>query len=394
MGLVTVIVSFVVCLSLNVGLNTFDVYSDITLSFNTLTFNLGDSLLLSGCKSCSGKEDKEVFTVKNSSCQHCLTENYRFQCGKSFEILEKLNGLYESDTCVTDRFGVSFNATSKSYQWKNETCKDDVNECCVEIRNNAIANNPLSLIDKRIIAYQTDDLKKFRNELGYDIFILSGTSNKYHCERVYLDYVGWSNSKEKQFIKENITNVKKPNETNWFYKFKQSENEKRVLERGFDATNECGLFITKKLHNHVQNNGEMCGTSSCLVHLQYLKWYFNISSVNEWKQQTFFDFGVKLGGEVCQLLRIYGLASLVPIFLNIIFNMFVFLEDLKLGQSTKIEVVFVLLALYPQIKCLKFLFQYLIHKDEEKLNEDKEKHDVCLGSLEPFLESSLQVSCH
>ena len=72
--------------------------------------------------------------------------------------------------------------------------------------------------------------------------------------------------------------------------------------------------------------------------------------------------------------------------------MFVFLEDLKLGQSTKIEVVFVLLALYPQIKCLKFLFQYLIHKDEDKLNEDKENYDVHLGSIEPFLESALQVS--
>ena len=90
MGLATVIVSFVVCLSLNVGLNSFDVYSDITLSINTLTFNLGDSLLISGCKLCSGKEDKEVFTVKNSSCQHCLTQNDYFQCGRSFKILEKL----------------------------------------------------------------------------------------------------------------------------------------------------------------------------------------------------------------------------------------------------------------------------------------------------------------
>ena len=158
MGLITVIVSFVVCLSLNVGLNTFDVYSDITLSFNTLTFNLGDSLLLSGCKSCSGKEDKEVFTVKNSSCQHCLTENYNLQCGNSFKILDKLNELSKSDTCVTDRFGVSWNATSKSYHWKNETCDNYLDACCVELKNNVTASNPLSLIDKRIIAIQSDYL--------------------------------------------------------------------------------------------------------------------------------------------------------------------------------------------------------------------------------------------
>ena len=394
MGVVTVIVSFVVCLTLNVGLNTFDVFSDITLSFNTLTFNLGDSLLLSGCKSCSGKEDKDVFSVKNSSCQHCLTQNNYFACGKSFQILEKLNELSKSDTCVTDRFGVSFNETSKSYQWKNETCKDDVNTCCVEVRDNAIANNPLSLIDKRIIAYQPDGLKNLRNELGYDIFILSGTSNNYHCQRVYLDYVDWSHSNIKAFIKENITNVKKPHEIEWFYKFKQSENGKSILEKGFDVNSECGLYITNKLKKHVENNGEMCGASSCLVYIQSLKWKLNISSVNEWKEQTFFSEGVKYGGQICSLLVSLGLASLVPIVTNIVFNIFVFIEDLKSGDAKEVELIFVLLACYPQTKCLKFLFQYLMHQDEKKLDIDKNKFDSGIGSLEPFLESAFQVSLY
>ena len=80
MGVASVIVSFAVCIFFNVGLNSFDVYSDITLAYNTLTFNLGESLLLTGCKVCSGKEDKDVFEVKNSSCQHCLTQNYNFEC--------------------------------------------------------------------------------------------------------------------------------------------------------------------------------------------------------------------------------------------------------------------------------------------------------------------------
>ena len=61
MGYASVIVSFIVCLFFNVFLNSFDVYSDITLTFHTLTFNLGASLLLSGCRVCHGKEDKDVF---------------------------------------------------------------------------------------------------------------------------------------------------------------------------------------------------------------------------------------------------------------------------------------------------------------------------------------------
>ena len=392
MGVASVIVSFAVCIFFNVGLKSFDVYSDIILAYNTLTFNLGDSLLLSGCKVCFGKEDKDVFSLKNSSCQHCLTHNHLFQCGKSFEIIEKLNEFSISDTCVTNRFGISWNEASKSYKWRNETCKNaDERKCCVEIRNNA-TQNTLSLIDNRIIAYQPVGLRNLRNELGYDIFVLSGTSNVDNCEGVYLDYVNNNSPKIKPFIKENIKNEKKPNESDWIYKFKQSENGKSVLEKGFDVNHECGLYITNKLKNHVQNNGEICGSSACLIHLQYLKVKLNISSVNDWKEQTFFSFGEKLGGEICKILQIYGLASLVPIITNIVFNMFVFIEDLKSGNAKKIELIFVLSACYPQTKCLKFLFQYLMHQDEKKLDIDKNSFDSGIGSFEPFLESAFQVS--
>ena len=193
------------------------------------------------------------------------------------------------------------------------------------------------------------------------------------------------------FITEKITNVKKPNEREWFYKFKRSENGKSVVEIGFEPSDECGLYISEKLERHVKNNGESCYTSACLSHLQWIKWESNISSMNDWKEKTFFNGGRKLGGKTCHLLQIYGLASLVPIVLNIIFSMFVFLEDLKQNKSSKKDVIFVLFACYPQVKCLKFLFQFLIHKNEAKLNEDKIEYDIRIGSLEAFLESALQV---
>ena len=76
----------------------------------------------------------------------------------------------------------------------------------------------------------------------------------------------------------------------------------------------------------------------------------------------------------------------------IVFNMVVYLEDLNSNKSTKKEVVFVLLGCYPQTKCLKFMFQFLCHKDEKKFNQDKDNFDDRLGLLEPFIESSFQVS--
>ena len=340
-------------------------YSDINLSFNTITFNLGDSLLLSGCKTCNAKDDKDVFSERNSSCQYCITRNLQFSCGNSFQILEKLNELEKANTCVTDRFGVRANGLS-SYEWKNKTCDNDLDHCCVEIENNKESQNPLKSIDKHIVAFQPNYLKELRNKMGYDVYLLGGTSNFYHCERtrpsvLFQTNLDWYESNIESFIKQNITKVKKPNETEWFFKFKQAENGKTILEKGFDKRNDCGLYIVNRLKNHVENNGEGCGSNACLIHLLRLKWNLNISSVNDWKEKTFFSYGVKFGGQLCQPLQIYGFASLVPIFLNIIFNMFLFLEDLKLGQSMKIEVIFVLLAIYPQIKCLQFLFQFLVH---------------------------------
>ena len=81
MALRTIIISFAVSISFRIFLNTFDVYSDIALSTNTLTFNLGDSFLLSGCKVCNGKEDKEIFSVNKSTCDQCLMTNYAYECG-------------------------------------------------------------------------------------------------------------------------------------------------------------------------------------------------------------------------------------------------------------------------------------------------------------------------
>ena len=167
MGVGTVIVSFVVCISFNIFLNSFDVYSDIALTINTLTFNLGDSILLSGCKVCHGKDEKDVFEVKNNSCQQCLTKNYVFACGKSFQILDKIHEVEKRDTCEYERFGFGYNYTSKSYDWMNESCSDDSDECCVENTQQSKIKHPLDAIDKRILAYQLPGLENIRDDLNY-----------------------------------------------------------------------------------------------------------------------------------------------------------------------------------------------------------------------------------
>ena len=392
MGVGTVIVSFVVCIAFNIFLNSFDVYSDIALTINTLTFNLGDSLLLSGCKVCNGKDDKDVFAVKNNSCQQCITQNYRFQCGKSFQVLDKISQLEKRDTCEYERFGVSWNPTSKSYDWKNESCIDDLNVCCVENTKQSKIKHPLDAVDKRILAHQLNGLKNIRDDLNYDVYIISGQLNNLYCQKVYVNYVNGQSSNIKPFLETNITNNKNQNQTEWFFKFTRTSENKTVLEKGFDVNDDCGLFIIEKQKNHVKNNGETCETNTCLIHFQYLKFKQNISNLEQWKESTFYDYGVKLGGKTCAILHQYGLISLVPIILNFIFHMLLFIDDLKFDRAYKPEVIFVFGQFYPQWKTIKFLFNYIKDKNETRFNEAKENFDTQVGSLEPFLESAVQVS--
>ena len=62
-----IIFIFVVRFALNIFLPSFDTYSDVNLAYKTFTFSLGESLLLTGCRVCQGKDETEIYTIKNKS---------------------------------------------------------------------------------------------------------------------------------------------------------------------------------------------------------------------------------------------------------------------------------------------------------------------------------------
>ena len=415
MGLGSVIVTFVTSIIFYVLLNSLDVYSDIALAFRTFTFDLGESLLLSGCKVCYNKDDKDIYLVQNNSCQQCLTCNYQFECGASFDFLEQLLEIEKSESCKSTRFGYKYSYISKNFDKRNETCNDNVDNCCVENRRQYDHKNPFKNIDKRVLAFQEDEFQKIRNTLPYDIFVLSARSSWVNCQRVYLEYLEYiTKDKTKQktislkdknlptlykkrikrFLYKHITERKEANETEWFFKFRLSGDERVIIDKGFNSNDECGAYITNKLKRNEwrQNNGEICGSDTCLMHLNYLKWSSNISNLADWKERTILKDGNKVGGKTCQILWQYGFASLAPILIHLSFITLVYLEDLKQENATKIEAIFVLMLIYPQTKCLKFLLQFFFHRDEEKLNRAKNEYDDRLGTTEPFMESAIQAS--
>ena len=52
---------------------TGDVWSDVKLLYDAVTFNLGTSYELAGCRACYGLHDDDVYMPKKDDCQVCVS---------------------------------------------------------------------------------------------------------------------------------------------------------------------------------------------------------------------------------------------------------------------------------------------------------------------------------
>ena len=169
----------------------------------------------------------------------------------------------------------------------------------------------------------------------------------------------------------------------------------------FVQDSECGwrdscCIATKK--NTPYNSNEKCGVSVCQLHLNMISGRIgarrSINSLQDWKTKIDY-FGVidKVGGKRCWLFPLYGYLTLIPVTLNFLFTLFVYVKDLKDKKTTLFEIPFLIFLVYPQYKCLKTLIRYFKHRSEKKLTKElEENEDVNL--LEPFCESAIQVSIY
>ena len=110
-----IIASFLLTIFLNVFLNSFDHYSDVTLAYEALNYELGDSLLLSGCRVCYGKTASDIYSIKKTKCQKCVMENVDFQCGNDINVLGKLNEPQNPENCESDDIVARWNVSTNNY---------------------------------------------------------------------------------------------------------------------------------------------------------------------------------------------------------------------------------------------------------------------------------------
>ena len=438
-----IIASLITCIFFNVFLNSFDHYSDVTLAYETMAnnFDLGNSLLLSACRVCHGKTASDIYSVKKTKCQKCVIENLDFQCGNDINVLGRLSEPHNSENCENDDIVARWNQSSRNYNLINSNCesskrnqswdrisnhdegyvkRQDYVSCCIKEIETSKQNvsdswtknisNPLDHLDKKILAHRPfHKYKFFRHILQYDhydnilIYYLSAKFSLHHCQNVYAEYFNEYNQiyefhERKKgpgilyFLRRNVFLQKEENETEWHYRFSEQRDGSFKVEKGFTAEDRCGFLVQRKPEQLIQNNAEQtCGLDPCLLHLQSLKRMLNISNFDQWKHNTFFSQGKKLGGETCFLLWNYGVACLIPSALNLIFHMFIFVEDLKSGRASKEEFLLVILFFYPQWKTIRFLTEYCTNKNEKQLKDAQGSYSEQFGHVEPFLESAFQV---
>ena len=389
MSLGSVVITIVMCVLFNIILPTGDVKSDLYLKYQTLTFNLGETLELEGCKSCFHKNENEVYYpdkyVTNSECKTDLFDK-EHDCG-NLPFLKKLREIEnEIGNCSNNK------PVIRTCDECTGECDERSDVCCVTQTNEPKKENPIQKLDPKKSFACTYYVE---NELDY--CIVSGIASLIYC----MNFQYSTNYKELRSERHMLVEASTTNETIFFYPYSRI-NETWIMEEKnhsiIDPDIKCGLlFFRHSREYNEQRKGEVFTYShhynedSCLTHLRSLRKTTSITNLMKWRTTTDYSVGIKIGGKTCGLLQIYGISMLIPILLNFSFNVVLFVNDLRKKRANIFEIVPLLLLFYPQYKTIKFLAQYLKNRDENILKKEIESHDRTVSQLEPWLESSLQV---
>ena len=413
MGLTSVVSIFATCFLFNIILPTTDVGTDLDLMYQTVNFNMGDSLELDGCKFCYHKNEKDVYyPTKDIEKNHCKTCVYdpNGRCGRFSRVLRKVKQYQDEKKNCLDSNSITyktFRNRTKS-RFVNEKCEETDEDCCV-MKTKTKRVNPIQKLDPKklfwpclSIRYLHTQYLNFNPTIRSDKFDYCSVSGK-------ESYAYCSGFKPLQFIEQLqkltiLVENSSSKETIFFYPFSLINQTWKIQEKNHSITDpeiKCGVLFfrhnneydNQRKKTNLQNYAYNCNEDVCLIHLKALHRDTSITNLTEWRKKTEYYAGRKVGGFTCHLLQIYGWSILIPFILNLSFSIVLFINDFQDGKANIFEIIMIVFAFYSQYKTLKFLMRYLlIHKDENILRQDKDAHDKTVANREPFLESCFQVT--
>ena len=130
MALFNVIRIFVLSVLFNMILPTGDIYSDIMLIYESLTFSNIDSLELSGCRACYHKTDRDLLPSRKK-CTLCITENddsWHRGCGQFKTFINKFLEMENENQCDHSKWAVHYDGSLTKGKCYNHAC-------CFETKN-------------------------------------------------------------------------------------------------------------------------------------------------------------------------------------------------------------------------------------------------------------------
>ena len=394
MGVGSVVLTFVMCILFNVLLPTGDIGSDMYLMRNTLMFNLGRSVELSGCKACYYKSEDDVYDLskkfRREKRKWCLIDK-SFYCGQFLSVIDKMVEWETSsqEMCLANQ---TFRVT-KNRAFESGKCDERNDFCCLttNVDQENKDENALEMLNPKAIF----TCHRFANT-NFDFCIVAGVlSSLSHC----YSLTKLDKSFNQKIIHIFNTVIYPYQDSQYSFSFSSTnlKNETVEIKQANWSTPLLSCVIVFKrrssLSSIVKTNSKFqCYENSCRSHLKALHYDTKIHDLQEWRKSSSYYLGIKVGGKSCGLLAIYGIMIGVPILLNLAFNIVLFTEDIQMKNASFCEIFPLIFLCYPQFKTIKFLYKYLfVHGDENQLNADKEENERDVATLEPFLESCLQV---
>ena len=179
-GFWSVIGTFAIYILFNIMVPTGDVGTDILTMFSTLSFDLGNSLELSGCKLYYHKSAEEVFYQVNYSsdndCKTC-TFNPVLYCGVFPSFLDKMK---ESEN---EKYACSHNEpmrVTKNLRLEIGEC-DEMHDLCCSTKSKDIKENPIPKLDPTKLFMACVSLTQELKEYSYCNVIGTYISYGYQC---------------------------------------------------------------------------------------------------------------------------------------------------------------------------------------------------------------------
>ena len=396
----SIITTFVSCILFNVFLPTADVGSDLNLLYLTLTFNLGDSFELLGCRTCFQKTEKQVYysetNLSKNKCKTCLYDRGSY-CGLDLPVIKKMIELERDEETCMDNETLRF---THQRRFEIGECNEEKDKCCISKTKQMDGGKSIQQLDPTKLVISCKSFTSLEL-IPFHRCLVVGTGSSGNCVNM------WSATKSQELpiLAKRLAHIIKSstNETVFMYPYSRINKSVVIQENSVPITEpniKCGLLIylekindSEQKQSNILDNNHVCNEDTCLTHLKTLKHYVtSMTNLTEWRKNTDYIAGIRVGGATCRILQIYGTSIVIPILLNFIFNIVLFVSDLRENKAMILEVVPLFLLFYPQYKSIKFLAQYIFtHHDENILIEEKKENDKTVSSLEPYLESSLQV---